>query len=535
MRLKNIRLPRVNFIIIIGLIVLGLVILRDFLKVGFPQTHDGDMHLARLANLNLAFHDHHFPFRWAKNLNYEFGMPIFNFYYYLLELLALIPMKLGLSIESSLKLVTVGSFIGAAVVWFIHLRPKFGRLGAAAAGIFSLTAIYPLAVIMIRGSLGEILAYFFLVLNFYLLDRLMAKPSRWNYLLVVGGLTAFLLSHNITAVFGLSLLALYGMRRWRVTAWAFINSLGLSLFFWLPLLFERGYTYFDSIQTAGELFNHFPTLTQLIYMPWGFGSSVPGVGDTMSFTLGPVHWLTVLAAFIGAKKGFFHWVFLGFVFLVLPVSSWFWRLFPVLNFVQFPWRLVLFLTLVGSYLAAVAARAHPRLIKVLLAVAVVFTVATVHDQGHFNWPDDFYFHYPFTTTAQLEALPIGYDVAKNFELFGYPDRVFSLIGQAVTVEQIVWKTQRHSYVVTVSEDDQLFERTAYFPGWEVSVDGVMQEIIKDNRDYPGLIGYSVTAGRHQILTTFSEFTPARIWGDRLSLVSLGLLVLTLFFYPRKRK
>src|SRR3972149_595822 len=87
------------------------------------------------------------------------------------------------------------------IIWVIWLKPKFGRLAPAAAGIFSLTALYPLSVIMIRGSLGEILAYFLLVLNFYLLDRLIKRPNRWRYLLAVGGLTAFLLSHNITVVF----------------------------------------------------------------------------------------------------------------------------------------------------------------------------------------------------------------------------------------------------------------------------------------------------------------------------------------------
>ncbi len=178
MRLKDILRHRVNLIIIAGLVILGLVILRGFLRVGFPQTHDGDMHLARLANLNLAFHDHHFPFRWARNLNHEFGLPIFNFYYYLLELLAFIPMKLGLTIEHSLKLVTIISYLGAAIAWFWWLKDKFGRFGAAAAGIFSLTAIYPLSLIMIRGSLGEVLAYFLLVLNFYLLDRFSQKPTR---------------------------------------------------------------------------------------------------------------------------------------------------------------------------------------------------------------------------------------------------------------------------------------------------------------------------------------------------------------------
>ena len=441
-------------------------------------------------------------------------------------------MKLGLSIENSLKLVTVTAFLGAAVVWYLWLKDKFGRFAAAAAGIFSLTAIYPLAVILIRGSLGEILAYFLLALNFYLLGRLIQKPSRWRYLLAVGGLSAFLLSHNISVIFGLPLLVIYALRGWRVTALAFINSIGLTLFFWLPLLLERRFTYFNSIVDASELFNHFPTLGQLIYMPLGFGISAPGTADTMSFTLGPVQWLIVLLALFTRKSGFFGWAFVAFVFLALPISGWFWKLFPILNFVQFPWRLVLFLALLGSYLAAVSAKFYPKVTAPLLAGAIIFTIATVRDQGHFNWPDAFYFHYPFTTTTQLEAMPTWFDAAKNANLFGKPDKVFSLAGREVATEQIVWKTQRHSYQVTLAEPDQLFERTAYFPGWAVTVDGKEQAAIYDNQKYPGLIGYSVPAGTHQIVTTFSDSTPARVWGDRLSLASLGLLGLIFLTFPK---
>ena len=534
------RLPVKNILIITGLVILGLVILRSFLRVGFPQTHDGDMHLARLANLNLAFHDHHFPFRWARNLNHEFGMPIFNFYYYLLELLAFIPMKLGFSIEHSLKLVTVLSYLGAAIVWFIFLLPKFGRLAATAAAIFSLTAIYPLAVIMIRGSLGEVLAYSLLVLNFYLLDLFISRPSRCRYLLAVGGLVLFLLSHNITVIFGLPILALFcavllwqkPFSLWLKVAAVFINSIGLTLFFWLPVLLERSFTYFDSISTGKELFKHFPTLGQLIYMKWDFGTSLPGPNDTMSFTLGPVHWLIILLAFLVKKRGFFHWGFLVFVFLALPVSAWFWRLFPMLNFVQFPWRLVLFLTLFGSFLAAVAAKFYPKLTSVLLVAAAVFTLSTVYDQWHFNWPDAFYFHYPFTTTTQLEAMPKWFDATGNAKFYGVPDKVFSLTGQTVGINNSNWQTQKHTYQVEVGKADQLFERTSYFPGWAITVDGQPQDIIFANNKFPGLIGYSVPSGTHQIVTTFSDSTPARQWGDKLSLLSLGLLILSFLFFPK---
>ena len=113
-----------------------------------------------------------------------------------------------------------------------------------------------------------------------------------------------------------------------------------------------------------------------------------------------------------------------------------------------------------------------------------------------------------------------------------PDKVFSLAGQKLEPEQIIWKTQRHSYQVTLAQADQLFERTAYFPGWEVAVDGVEQAAIKDNQAYPGLIGFNVPAGTHQIVTEFSDSTPARKVGDMVSLFSVVFLLLNFTFFHK---
>src|SRR4029450_9583380 len=72
---------------------------------------------------------------------------------------------------------------------------------------------------------------------------------------------------------------------------------GLSAFFWLPATLERGSTEFDrSVGPASYFFygHHFIELRQLWETRWGFGESLPGSTDGMSFQLGRLHWIGLL-------------------------------------------------------------------------------------------------------------------------------------------------------------------------------------------------------------------------------------------------
>lgn len=125
-------------------------------------------------------------------------------------------------------------------------------------------------------------------------------------------------------------------------------------------------------------------------------------------------------------------------------------------------------------------------------------------------------------------MPVWFDEAKNSRLFDSSDKVVG----AVNFNLNLWKTQKHIYQVTVDKDTVVFEKTAYFPGWELIIDGQPSAIIYDNQEYPGLIGYQLTAGTHTIQTQFTDHTPARQWGDKLAIISLGLFILGLIFFPK---
>ena len=113
---------------ILIILVVSLFLLRSFIKPGFPETHDGQLYMARFSNFHLAFTDRHFPMRWAPNLNYKFGYPIFTFNYFTPYALGLIPkVLLKTSFETSLKLVIFFSFFVGGLFWYLFFKKKISK------------------------------------------------------------------------------------------------------------------------------------------------------------------------------------------------------------------------------------------------------------------------------------------------------------------------------------------------------------------------------------------------------------------------
>lgn len=525
------------------LLITALILLRCFFKPGFPETHDGQSHLARLANFHLAVIDRHFPFRWAKNLNYKFGYPVFHFNYYTPYLLALIPGQIGFDFEASFKLVFIFSLFSGGLFWYLLLRKKFGVVPALLAGLIYISAPYQLVNILVRGSVGEIVALGLFPFLFWSINWLVERPNRWSFLINTAGLATLALTHNISFFFGAPILGLYALvliwqkkdfAKLRPVIISFALSVLTTLFFWLPALMEKKYTNLDAIDMSHEYINHFPTFKQLLYSPWGTGFSVPGPGDGFSFQLGPFHWLVAILALtililqlIKARKAdllisFFALIFLGSIIFMMQATLPVWKVLPMVRYIQFPWRLLGFSIIGIAFLTAWLAKKMPRITAALVIGAVVYTAAIAKPGGWFNWNNYFYYEFPFSSSIKGLNMPKWFNQNRNMKL--KPGNMFDLSGTG-SIREISWKTQQHVYQVNAVQDTEILERTAYFPGWEVTVDGQPVEINYQREDFPGAISFKVSKGNHLIETRFTENTPARRLGDTASLAGLGLLIL----------
>jgi len=349
-------------IVIIGL--LGYAIF-PLLKFEFFASHDGFFHLIRLAEFDKAIRGGQIPPRWAPGLAGGLGAPVFNYFYPLSYYLAEVLHLVGFSLASSVRLLFVLGFVGGFSLAFLFLKRHFAYFASFLGAFFYVFSPYTFTNIYVRGNLPEFLALMILPGVFYFAEEIVFKkrPSPMLVFFFSSLLAFFVMAHNIVSFWGVIWLSLYllltaGKRVVKIIG-PFLLGLGLSAFFWFPALLETQLVHLSK-ETVFNWWDHFPTISQLVYSPWDYGVSLPGPGDTMSFQIGLPHLFLFLSALalaiicsVKKKIKLFLtkpaplWLFfassLGFIFLMNHRSAFLWQIVPFLSRVQFPWRFLGFL------------------------------------------------------------------------------------------------------------------------------------------------------------------------------------------------
>src|SRR3990167_7437139 len=97
----------------IFLVFISIVPLVALLHPGLPITHDGQDHVARIANFYQSLSEGNIIPRWAENLNWGYGHPILMFLYPLPSYATSLFHLLGFSLVDSVKLVFAVAFIAS--------------------------------------------------------------------------------------------------------------------------------------------------------------------------------------------------------------------------------------------------------------------------------------------------------------------------------------------------------------------------------------------------------------------------------------
>ena len=116
MSLKKIKNNK--FLIIVLIIFAVLPTIFGIIGSGFYPLHD-DMHVAWLYEMDRAIKDGQFLPRWAPDLSFNFGYPLFNFVYPLPFYLAEIFYISGFSVVGSIKMVFALSLILSGLAMFL--------------------------------------------------------------------------------------------------------------------------------------------------------------------------------------------------------------------------------------------------------------------------------------------------------------------------------------------------------------------------------------------------------------------------------
>lgn len=536
-----------NFGLII-LVLLGLIPLVPFFHVGFPVTHDGQDHIARIANFYQSLSEGNIIPRWAANLNWGYGHPILMFLYPFPSYLASFFHVLGFSLVDSVKLVFGLSYILSGIAMYLWIRNIFGEKAGVLSGLLYMYAPYRFVDLYVRGAIGEHVAFVFAPLIFYFLLKISKRSSYWS---IVGGalsLAGLLLSHNALALMFLPIAMLYASilvkdaryKKRLIANFLIVMLTGFSLasFFIIPAFFEGKYTLRDIVTNNGEYKQGFVSLMNFVNLSWSYGgtaylSKQIGIVQIVGVILGTI-------CLVVSKKDYKRLLYVILIiplilslFLMLPYSNFLWENISLIQKFQFPWRLLSVVVFTSAALSSFIFIDKKRA-KLFLSITIFMGITVVilyypyyKANGYLTKPESFYTGVYKSTTDTGESSPIW---SVRF-MERAPLAPTEIIDGTATIKKIDSNTTTRKYEINVSTDKaRVRENTLYFPNWEVSINGEKTDIEFQDRANRGLITYYVPKGKNNVAIVFKD-TKLRILSNVLSLVSLIVLI-GLFFFKK---
>jgi hypothetical protein len=559
-----------NKIYLILILFIGLIGIKSLCSPGFYTSHDGRHQIIRLMHFHQALVDGQFPVRWAGTALAGFGYPLFVFTYHLPFWLGEGWYLLSNNLGDSIKFVFIITYLasGLTMYWFAK-KLWSSKLAGFLTSLLYLWAPYRFLNIFVRAALGEAVTFVFLPLVFLGLLQLarIKKNCFFWLLLTIFSLAGIILSHAITLGLWLIPLTIWfvfnfcqAQRKKGYFFLCFLSgvvSLFLTAYYWLPATLERKYTVF--FNTIGDYYQaHFVTLKQLLYSPWGYGFSFPGVeNDMMSFQVGMAQWLVVALVFLlilsflvsslfpqldldiithdrrYLNQGFrqskvvclfvFLVIFFISLYLMLPASSHLYELINRFFTIDIPWRFLGIAVFSSSILSGgLIVLLKQRVAKTGLILLILF-LTFYGNRNHLRvnqyiyLPESEYWQSEETSNEHNDYAPRWLDYSQAEK-----DKEQLITFQGESSNSLIKRQSNFfSFKSEVkSEEAQISTKLAYYPGWRLFIDGKEEKISSQGN---GRIRVKLTRGEHLIELLFKE-TKLRLISDWISLATLILLI-----------
>ena len=530
-------------------------------QVDYFFSHDGDLHHWRIWEFWQIWQSGQVPVRWASELGYGFGSPLFTYYNPLAYLLGAAMQGWGLSAVdaaklicgASLSLMMVGMYLLAAEWYRGQVVGRWAALIAATACVY---APYMLANVYRRGAMAETLALGIAPWMLWMVLRSLRRRDLSSHLGLALSVGMLVLSHNLTALALAPVVALValGWLAAKKTDWsdgiravgslllAAVLGLAISGFYLIPLVGQLGYVriqhaehsvasskYVERFISANDLVQARPIHDYSLYD--GELRGVPRLGLVQTAVI-------VMGLVVGGLMG--HWrrptemvLVVGIaaaLFMLSPASRAVWEIELSRAPFMFPWRFLGIIAILGGLIAGRLAASKTYGPPVALALIIAMVVAGMwvqvvprewpnyrgppNDAGEFERRTG-----KFALTTYDEFLPTWVKRVR-FTLFD-PIRTGGTGGAAIAGVKLVEAQRSHwQFEVTASEPSTITLDVFYFPSWQATIDGRPAETraISDL----GLLGIDVPAGTHS-LEVFQEATDLERVG--LAVSALGVLVL----------
>lgn len=552
-----------HLIYILLLLITVMLAGRYLLLPGYFAMHD-DIQVLRQQQMHQCFLDGQIPCRWSPYFGAGYGLPMFNFYSPFPNYLGMIPVMLGFGYITSIKLVFLFSLLVSALGMYVLAHHfSHNKIVSFAAAISYTWAPYHLLDIFVRGALAESWGMAWIPWLIYLLIKLTTTRKPFINIVYSLVLAAMLLSHNVLSLWVSSILAIISLviiikeRSFtlfaRILIWNLLG-VGLAAFFLVPVFMERGLITSQTLtQDYYDYRLHYVGIKQLfIFKQWGYGPSVPGPDDQMSFHLGypQLFGLIIALLFIivklikkQSKQTILPSCLIIFTFIILYLihakSYKIWELVPIITWTQFPWRL---LSLSAFSMSLLIPTVLPKIkFSSLLACAIIISNFALH--WTFAVPQSY--RPNVSDTDKLTGIefnrqqqgairdyqPITVPL-RDIPLSDYNPKIVTSTPTGQRTENFIYRSNYFSLdAYTTGNSDKVVIPVFAFPMWKVAINGAKVETQVDPN--LGLIEVNLPDGKSIITGWLKQTIPQQI-GNLVSLLSICLTLIYLSLSPKKQ-
>ncbi len=507
------------YVLIVAISLLPFI--SFFLTTDIPHTHDGPVHLARMAAYYKALTSGQILPRWASDLNYGYGMPLFNFIYHTPYLISSFFLTLGFGLVSTFKLVLALSYVLSGIGMLLFAR-EFWKNDRTAflVAVFYQFAPFRLAETHIRGSFGEV--YTYAALPFILYGFVIG-----NVPITAMSTAVLILSHNSISLIFFVMAATFAILH-RKNIFGLLLGLTLSATYWLPAILERKYTYGDLFMKEIYARHFTPLLT--FFLP-NFTGDPRLITEGIPVQIGLFHVIALAAAIIYYKKPLSKYILTWSaiaIFFMHNASSFIWENMAILRQFQFPWRFLAASVVTTSFAAGFLRLGSKFAFVMTIVLLIVSTVWYWNPSLGFDRiaSEQEYWDFKLNTTFYGET-DVIWSAGPHL---AYPPSQLQIAQGIATVSAIVKRPTEHTFSVSAKSDATIVDNTQYFPGWRVYIDNKQVPIEFQDINWRGLITFPVSTGDHAVRVVFGR-TPVRLVAD---ILSVSTMILLLFIWLKKK-
>ena len=512
-----------------------------FIHFGTPSGHDVEFHLySWLEVVSQWKHGVAYP-RWAALAHFAYGEPRFVFYPPASWALGgIISTIFPWAIASPVYIFVALMLAGCSM--FALARRWFNRRDAMFAAVLYAVNPYHLVIVYWRSAFAELLASCLVPLLVLLVWR--AVEGERRVLAPLGMLLAAAWLTNAPAAvmihYSLALLALFFAWRRKsisillIAAGAVFLGACLSAFYLFPAIYEQKWVEIANAVSAGSR----PADNFL------FIHTTDPDHDAFNRTISWLAALEIGVILVAAASAKFwrdqrreRWIALAMwgtacALLMLPISLFLWNILPKLQFMQFPWRWLLCLSMIFTLFVTLGF--HRWWQRAIVCVLSLLCIIGAWRYIQPPWWD---------TAADLREMQdnvltgAGYEGTDEYTPLAADPSAIEKDARKVTVpgpahaaiDVLHWGAESRIFTVQISAADHVALRLFRYPAWRVEVNG--KEVQTTAREGTGQTLVPLSAGMNRVEVNFVRTWDRSVGGWVSLLTALGI---TLWFFSRKR-